>query len=198
MLVSMLIVVLVAYLVGSIPFGLVLTKLAGRGDIRSIGSGNIGATNVLRTGSKPLAFFTLLLDAGKGAFVVGLAQLLLGGGVYMLLAAIASVAGHMFSVWLKGKGGKGVATALAVIAVLIWPLAVIACAVWLMVFLTTRISSLSAIAGMLAIIVAVCLTGNISLMTTVWTIALAVIVRHHENIRRLLKGEESSFKKAAH
>ncbi len=188
-------VLLVSYLLGSIPFGLLLTKFAGKGDIRKLGSGNIGATNVLRTGSKKLAFMTLFLDAGKGAFAVWLVGQQTGGGVFILLAAIAVVVGHVYPIWLKGKGGKGVATALAVFAVLIWPLAVLACVVWLIVFLITRISSLASILAMVSAMVAVCLTSNIFFMATIWVIATLVIGRHHENIRRLLKGQESAFKK---
>lgn len=196
MLVLISLIVVISYVLGSIPFGLVLTKLAGAGDIRQIGSGNIGATNVMRTGKKSLALLTLLLDAGKGAFAVWLVEQQTGGGLFILIAAVSVVIGHIYPIWLKGKGGKGVATALAVFAVLIWPLAVLACAVWLLTFIITKISSFSAILAMLAVIVSVWFTGNDYLSITISFIAGLVILRHHSNIARLLKGQENMFRKS--
>jgi len=130
----------IAYLLGSIPFGLVLTRLAGKGDIRQIGSGNIGATNVLRTGSKTLAFLTLLLDAGKGALAVILATFVFSFETVSQIAAVAALLGHMFPVWLKFKGGKGVSTALGVMLALAWPVGVGALVVWLIIAFIFRYS----------------------------------------------------------
>src|ERR1700676_4604943 len=134
------------YLFGSIPFGLLLTRLAGLGDIREIGSGNIGATNVLRTGSKGLAAATLLLDAAKGAFAVGLFRYL-GPPDAALWAGLGAMIGHMFPVWLGFKGGKGVATGLGVLLAAAWPVAVTGCVVWLIVAAVARMSSLASLAA---------------------------------------------------
>ena len=187
---------LLSYFVGSIPFGLIITRVAGHGDVRNIGSGNIGATNVLRTGKKSLAILTLLRDAGKGALAVWFIGNEMGGGVFILISAVSVVMGHMFPLWLKGKGGKGVATALAVFAVVIWPLAIVACAIWLATFLLSRISSLASLLAMVSVMISVWFTGHDQLIVTINVIALAVIIRHKENIARLLKGEEAAFKKS--
>ncbi|NFV81318.1 glycerol-3-phosphate 1-O-acyltransferase PlsY [Magnetospirillum aberrantis] len=178
------------YLLGSIPFGLVLTRLAGLGDIRQIGSGNIGATNVLRTGRKGLALATLLLDGGKGAIAVGLAWALLGGGNAPLVAGFAAVLGHNFPVWLKFKGGKGVATTFGTLIAAAWPVGLAACLTWLVVAFLFRISSLSALVALAASpVYAWFLAGP---QAAVMAAGLAVLgfVRHHTNIVRLLKGEE--------
>ncbi len=181
-------VALGAYLLGSIPFGLLLTRAAGLGDLRAIGSGNIGATNVLRTGKKGLAAATLLLDGGKGALAV-----LLAAGQGAEAAALASVfvvAGHLFPVWLKFKGGKGVATALGVWLALAPIIGLAACAVWLLTAAVFRYSSLAALAA-LAIAPALAfwlygqLVGGVGVL-----LALAVFFRHDENIKRLIKGAE--------
>lgn len=186
------------YLLGSIPFGLVLTRLAGLGDIRRIGSGNIGATNVLRTGNKPLAVATLLLDSGKGALAALLA-LWLAGPDAALLAAGGAMLGHTFPVWLGFKGGKGVATALGVLLAVAWPVGVGACLTWLAVAALFRISSLSALAALaLAPLTSLWLAdGSVAVLALF--IAALVFVRHEANIRRLLKGEEPKIgkKKAA-
>ena len=142
--------VAIGYLLGSIPFGLVLPRLAGHGDIRSIGSGNIGATNVPRTGSKPLAAATLLLDGGKGAAAV-LIGFAIGGASAGLFAGLASVLGHNFPVWLKFKGGKGVATTLGVILAASWPVGVLACLTWLGIAAAFRYSSLAALVALIAV-----------------------------------------------
>lgn len=179
---------LVGYGLGSIPFGLLLTRLAGRGDLRAIGSGNIGATNVLRTGSKGLAAATLLLDGGKGAAAV----LIMGhwGADYALIAALFAVVGHDFPIWLKFQGGKGVATTLGVLLALAWPVGLLACATWLAVAAVFRISSLAALAALAAApAYAFWLTG-VDAGVIVVLLALLGIARHHANIRRLLKGEE--------
>ncbi|HTH18241.1 MAG TPA: glycerol-3-phosphate 1-O-acyltransferase PlsY [Magnetospirillum sp.] len=177
------------YLLGSIPFGLVLTRMAGLGDIRQIGSGNIGATNVLRTGRKGLALATLLLDGGKGAIAVGLAWALAGQDA-MLVAGFAAVLGHNFPVWLKFKGGKGVATTIGTLIAAAWPVGLAACGTWLVVAFLFRISSLSAL-------VALALSPAFAWYfrgpeTAAMAAGLAVLgfIRHKTNIQRLLKGEE--------
>src|ERR1700761_2171390 len=136
----------VGYLLGSIPFGLLLTKVAGLGDIRGIGSGNIGATNVLRTGRKELAAATLLLDGIKGAAAVLIAGSMVNQNI-ALFAGLAAVLGHLFPVWLGFKGGKGVATGLGVLIAAAWPIGLVACAIWLVVAAATRFSSLAALAA---------------------------------------------------
>ncbi|KJS36054.1 MAG: glycerol-3-phosphate acyltransferase [Rhodospirillaceae bacterium BRH_c57] len=182
------------YLLGSVPFGLVLTKPFGF-DLRAIGSGNIGATNVLRTGRKDLALATLLLDSGKGAIAVAIAWALTGDVVAMLVAGVAAVVGHNFPVWLGFKGGKGVATTLGVLLATAWPVGLAACATWAAVAAAFRYSSLAALVALAAAPVYAWLWA-----TPAHTVAFAVLavlawVRHHENIRRLLKGEESRIGK---
>jgi glycerol-3-phosphate acyltransferase PlsY len=181
------------YLLGSIPFGLILTRLAGLGDIRNIGSGNIGATNVLRTGNKRLALATLLLDGGKGAVAVLVARYL--NPELAVYAGAASFVGHVFPIWLKFKGGKGVATSLGILLAMNWIIGVLACLTWLIVAFIFRYSSLSALLAIaLAPVYAIWLGTpeeialGIGLTVLVW-------IRHHENIRRLLKGEEPKIGK---
>jgi glycerol-3-phosphate acyltransferase PlsY len=176
------------YLIGSIPFGLILTRLAGLGDIRAIGSGNIGATNVLRTGNKGLAALTLLLDIGKGA----LAVLLAGhyGPDMAVLAAGGAVIGHIAPIWLGFKGGKGVATALGVLTALAWPVGVLCALTWLIVAAVGRISSLAALIAMAAAPVYAYLLVDPQRAELALFVGILVWVRHYENIRRLLKGEE--------
>lgn len=182
------------YLFGSVPFGLLLTRAAGLGDVRRVGSGNIGATNVLRTGHKGLAAVTLLLDAGKGA----LAALVFDrwGIDYAVLAGIAAVLGHCFPVWLRFRGGKGVATGLGVLFGLAWPVGLAACAVWLAVAFALRYSSLAALVAFAASpIAALILAGYerrpVALAATL--VAALVVVRHRDNIRRLRRGEETKI-----
>ncbi len=177
------------YLLGSIPFGLVLTRMAGLGDIRQIGSGNIGATNVLRTGRKGLALATLLLDGGKGAIAVGLAWALLGGHA-TLVAGFAAVLGHNFPVWLGFKGGKGVATTLGTLIAAAWPVGLAACGTWLVVAALFRISSLSALVALAAApVYAWFLVGPETAAMAAGLAALG-FVRHQANILRLIKGQE--------
>lgn len=181
-------VAIFGYLMGSVPYGLLLTKLAGLGDIRAIGSGNIGATNVLRTGNKALAAITLLLDALKGFLAVLLVGLVLHYG--MLVAGLAAVLGHLFPVWLGFKGGKGVATGLGVFFAIAWPLGVICCAIWLLAAVTLRYSSLSALITYIAApLIALLLVGKLPAETVVIISAL-VYWKHRPNIQRLLRGEE--------
>jgi acyl phosphate:glycerol-3-phosphate acyltransferase len=183
------------YLLGSIPVGLLLTRAGGYGDIRRIGSGNIGATNVLRTGSKKLAALTLLLDFGKGAAAVAVSAH--WGPLAALFGGGAVVLGHMFPVWIRFNGGKAVATALGVLAVLCWPLALVAVLLWLAVALATQYSSLAAlIAGTVSAALAGFFVGRAT-AAVIAGIAVMVVLRHHANIRRLIAGKEPriSFRK---
>lgn len=196
---SMLIALPAGYLLGSIPFGLLLTKLAGLGDIRAIGSGNIGATNVLRTGRKDLALATLLLDGGKGT-AAALLGLYFGGPEIMLAAAFGAFIGHLFPVWLKFNGGKGVATFLGVTLGLYWPLGLLCCATWLLMAAVFRYSSLSAlVAAALSPLYAWFMAPDAlpaaGMAALCAIMALLVFIRHHQNIRRLLKGEEPKIGK---
>ncbi len=177
------------YLLGSIPFGLLLARLAGLGDIRSIGSGSIGATNVLRTGRKGLAAATLLLDGGKGAGAVLLAGL--WGPDPQLMAALGAVLGHIFPFWLRFQGGKGVATVLGVLLALAWQAGLAACATWLAVAGLLRYSSLAALVALAAAPLYVWLfTRDLQLVELIAVLAAMVWIRHRVNIARLLKGEE--------
>lgn len=189
----------VGYLVGSIPFGLVLCRLAGYGDIRKIGSGNIGATNVLRTGNKPLAFATLVLDIGKGAAAVLIAGHL-AGELAGVVAGTAAVLGHNFPLWLRFKGGKGVATTLGTLTAIAWPVGLACGATWLLVAAIGRMSSLS---GMVSLALAPVyawylvpfgMPGAAGAAIPV-TIAAAILgalscIRHRANIARIARGEE--------
>jgi glycerol-3-phosphate acyltransferase PlsY len=189
---SLIVTALLAYLLGSIPFGLVLTRLAGYGDIRAIGSGNIGATNVLRTGNKGLALVTMLLDLGKGvaAVLVGRAF----GPELAVTAAAGVVIGHLFPVWLGFKGGKGVATAGGVILAIAWPVGLVAVVVWLLLAFAFRYSSLAALAAAVAAPIAAWFLTDPPRTVLVAVIAILVIFRHQQNIARLLRGEESKIK----
>jgi glycerol-3-phosphate acyltransferase PlsY len=184
------------YGLGSIPWGLVLTAAAGLGDIRRIGSGNIGATNVLRTGRKGLAAATLALDALKGAAAVWLAWSLWGRDAG-LLAGAGAMLGHAFPVWLRFKGGKGVATALGVLLTAAWWLGLAAAAIWLAVAFVTRISSAGALAAAAAAPVVALLSGDGRLALMALALALFVAYRHAANIRRLLDGTEPRIGKGA-
>ena len=179
---------LVAYLIGSVPFGLLLAMAAGKGDIRQIGSGNIGATNVLRTGNKGLAAATLLLDLAKGFAAVLIARQFWPDAVG--LAAVAAIAGHCFPVWLGFRGGKGVATFAGVCFGLLWPLGAIYAAVWLGVLALTRISSLGGMGAAVSAPVAAALMGEMQLVPWLAAIAVLILWLHRDNIRRLLAGVE--------
>ncbi len=186
---------LVGYLLGSIPFGLILTKAAGLGDIRSIGSGNIGATNVLRTGNKKLAIATLLLDGVKGAVAVLLARYIAHDDA-AIWAGLFSIIGHVFPIWLNYKGGKGVATTLGVLLALVPLTGVIACISWLVVAALSRISSLSALVAMLTAPVSVYFIYHDPRLSLVCALLCALVwYTHRANIQRLLKGEEPKIGK---
>jgi len=179
----------VGYLLGSIPFGLVLTKLAGGGDVRKIGSGNIGATNVLRTGNKPLAALTLLLDVLKGTAAVWLGAQF--GPVAAICAGLGAFLGHLYPVWLGFRGGKGVATYIGVALGLYWPAALAFCVVWLIVAIATRYSSLSALVASAATVVALAVTGKWWLVALFLLLTALLCIRHAPNIERLRKGQET-------
>ena len=186
---EMIVSLLLGYLCGTIPFGLILTRAAGLGDIRSIGSGNIGATNVLRTGDKKLAALTLILDTLKGtlpAIVMGW----LYGPQAAVLAGLAAFFGHLFPLWLKFKGGKGVATGMGVLFGLFWPLGLIFIAVWIAMAALFRFSSLSALTAVILSPLWAFLLGRNDLMLPTAVMAIAVWITHRANIARLLKGEE--------
>lgn len=180
---------LLAGLLGSIPFGLLLTRAAGLGDIRAIGSGNIGATNVLRTGNKYLAVATLLLDFGKGVLAIWLVIWLFGPG-NAPLAALAAVFGHCHPPWLGGKGGKGVATALGVFLGLGWGVFAAAAAAWLVGAATSRMSSVGALAAMAAAAVTGFLVLRMDAAVAVAIVAIYVVMRHEANLKRLREGTE--------
>lgn len=177
------------YLLGSVPFGVLLTRALGLGDLRSIGSGNIGATNVLRTGNKGAALATLLLDGGKGAAAVLLARWL-GGESAALVAGGAAFLGHLYPVWLGFRGGKGVATFLGTVIALAWPLGLGLCAIWLLTAVLSRISSLSALVAAASAPVLALAMGQPGLAAVTLFMAALIFLRHHENIARLRAGTE--------
>lgn len=182
---------ILGYLLGSIPFGLVLTRMAGLGDIRSIGSGNIGATNVLRTGNKGLALATLLLDGGKGAAaVIAVKALLPDATILALVTGTAAVIGHNFPVWLKFKGGKGVATTFGLMLGAAPLVGVAACATWLVVALIFRISSLSALVALALVPIYAFALGRREEAVAFAVLGTLGWIRHAANIGRLVKGEE--------
>jgi glycerol-3-phosphate acyltransferase PlsY len=184
---------ILAYLLGSIPFGLVLTRAAGLGDIRDIGSGNIGATNVLRTGNKKLALATLILDALKGAIIVLLVRALDHGGV--ALAALAAFLGHLYPVWLGFKGGKGVATGLGILLAVCWPAGLLSCVVWAGTAALFRYSSLAALAAFTLAPFAAFALQSWKAGVLAFVMAVLVFWKHRANIERLLAGAEPKIGK---
>ena len=179
----------IGYLLGSIPFGLLLTKFAGLGDLRQIGSGNIGATNVLRTGNKPVAALTLLLDLLKGTAAVWIGSHF---GPYAAMAAgLGAFLGHLYPVWLGFRGGKGVATYIGVLLGLYWQGALVFCAVWLLVAVITRYSSLAALAASIASVGTLVITGHSRLALLFLLLTVLLYLRHAANIERLARGAEA-------
>ncbi len=179
------------YLLGSIPFGLILTRMAGLGDVRSIGSGNIGATNVLRTGNKKLAAATLLLDMLKGTAAVLIAGIVSPEAA--IVAGFGAFLGHIFPVWLKFKGGKGVATYLGVLLGLFWQGALIFAAVWLIIAYTTRYSSLAALVAAVIVPVALYIIGVHQIAALFFVLTIIVFIKHRANIQRLVSGTEGKI-----
>ena len=185
----LLLVALLGYLLGSIPFGIVMARLFGLGDLRQIGSGNIGATNVLRTGNKPAALLTLLGDAGKGGAAVLRARALVGEDAAQI-AGFAAFLGHCFPIFLGFKGGKGVATWLGTMLALAWPVGLAACATWLVFALGFRISSLAALAAAALSPIMAALLGFPGFVALSIALALLIFARHRANIERLIAGDE--------
>lgn len=182
---------LFGYLMGSVPYGLLIIRISGLGDIRSIGSGNIGTTNVLRTGRKDLAIATLLCDALKGTIAVLIASL--WGIEAGLAAGFGAFIGHVFPVWLGFKGGKGVATYLGVLIALAWPAALVFAATWIAVAYLTRYSSLSALTAAVVAPAFLLITGRVDVALLFAVLSIFLIVLHHQNIRRLLEGTEGKL-----
>lgn len=187
-------VFVLGYLLGSIPFGVLITRALGLGDLRTIGSGNIGATNVLRTGNKGAAAATLVLDAGKGAVAVLVARAFAGETAAMV-AGFAAFLGHLYPVWLRFRGGKGVATFLGLTLALAWPAGLAACATWLATAFVSRLSSLAALVAAATTPVWLALFGRPDAVWFGVAIALLVFLRHHANIRRILSGTEPKIGK---
>ncbi|WP_284734820.1 glycerol-3-phosphate 1-O-acyltransferase PlsY [Sphingosinicella terrae] len=182
---------LLGYGLGSIPFGLVLTRIAGLGDVRAIGSGNIGATNVLRTGRKGLAAATLILDAAKGAAAVLVAAALWPEAPPLAaIAGLGAFLGHLYPVWLRFSGGKGVATLIGIVAALHWPAAFVFAGVWILMLLATRYSSVAGMSAAVAAPVAAWLLGRADLAPLLAGLAALVIWKHRANVRRLAAGTE--------
>ena len=183
-----------AYLLGTVPFGIVITRGLGLGDLRQIGSGNIGATNVLRTGNRWAALMTLLLDAGKGGIAVVIARQF-GPSDAEQLAALAAFLGHLFPIWLGFRGGKGVATFLGTLILLAWPVGLASGATWLVTFALTRISSLSALIAALSVVFWLGISGYSDMIALGASLAALILWRHEANIKRLLAGTEPRFTK---
>jgi glycerol-3-phosphate acyltransferase PlsY len=182
---------MLGYLLGSIPFGLILTRLFGAGDLRQIGSGNIGATNVLRTGRKGLAAATLLLDAAKGFAAVWLAEHLCGADASLgIIAGAAAFLGHVYPIWLRFRGGKGVATLMGIVLALHWPCALVYALVWLSLLGLLRISSVAGMAAAISAPVSAAFFSAFDIVLLLLALALLVLWKHRENIDRLLSGTE--------
>jgi acyl phosphate:glycerol-3-phosphate acyltransferase len=191
---TLLIVAVLGYLLGSIPFGVIITRVMGLGDLRQIGSGNIGATNVLRTGNKGAAAATLILDGAKGAAAVLIARALYAEDAAQI-AGLSAFLGHLFPVWLGFKGGKGVATFLGTLLALAWPVGIAACATWAATALVTRISSLSALVAASVSAVWAVLLGYPQIALLAALLGTLVLQRHAANIARLRAGTEPKIGK---
>lgn len=187
---ALIVIALLGYLLGSIPFGVLVTRIMGLGDLRKIGSGNIGATNVLRTGNKGAALATLLLDGGKGAVAVLIARAMTGHEDAAQLAGLAAFLGHLFPVWLGFKGGKGVATFLGTLLALAWPVGIAACLTWLATAVVSRISSLSALVAATLAVAWAALLGQGHMIYLIVILATLVFWKHLPNIERLKAGSE--------
>ncbi len=187
--ITLALVAILAYLLGAVPFGIVMARLFGLGDLRNIGSGNIGATNVLRTGNKLAAFLTVVLDAAKGGIAVLIARFTIGEDAAQL-AGLCAFIGHIFPVYLGFKGGKGVATFLGTLTALAWPVGLAACATWLFVALTTRYSSLAALVAAALSPIWLILFDQGTLMVLAFVLTVLVYIRHTANLKRLKKGTE--------
>ena len=185
---NMLLALLFGYALGSIPFGVILTRMFGAGDLRQIGSGNIGATNVLRTGRKGLAAGTLLLDAAKGAVAVCLAQMV--DPQLALIAGAGAFFGHLYPVWLGFKGGKGVATMLGICLALMWQVGLVYALVWLGTLAATRMSSMGGMVAALSAPIAALLFGQTTVAAVLAGLALVLIWKHRDNIQRIMAGTE--------
>lgn len=187
-LISAALTLLLGYLLGSIPFGLLLTRLGGAGDLRAVGSGNIGATNVLRTGRRDLAVATLLLDGAKGAVAIGIAHLAAPG--FEIFAATGAFFGHLYPVWLRFRGGKGVATLLGIALSLHWPSGLVFAGAWIGALVLTRYSSVGGIAAAAAAPVSAAMFDRFDLALLFFGFALLVVWQHRGNLERLLAGTE--------
>lgn len=185
----LILVAVVSFLLGSVPFGLVITRAMGLGDLRRIGSGNIGATNVLRTGSKAAALATLICDVGKGAFAVLVARSLFGE-LAAQMAGVAAFAGHCYPIYLRFRGGKGVATFLGTVLALVWPVGLAVCATWILVAFVSRISSLAALVAAAMAPVYALLMGGEALAAGLAAMAAVIYLRHKGNIARIAAGTE--------
>ena len=187
---TLLLTAVLAYLLGAIPFGVVITRIMGLGDLRQIGSGNIGATNVLRTGNKAAAAATLILDGAKGAVAVLLARWLTGAEDAAQVAALASFLGHLFPIWLAFKGGKGVATFLGILLALAWPVGLAACATWLAAAFVLRMSSAAALVSAASATIWLWAFGEGRMLLLVVILTILIYVRHAANLGRIKAGTE--------
>ena len=188
-LMNIFLVILFAYLIGSIPFGIIISKIMGLGNLRNIGSGNIGATNVLRTGNKLAAILTLIFDLLKGAIAVIITYYIFNDTTAQI-AALSSFLGHCFPIWLKFKGGKGVATFIGISLALYWPAGILICLTWVLIAFLSRTSSLSALISSLSSILWVWVLGAPSAVFIMTVLTILIWYRHTENIKRIIKNTE--------
>ena len=188
-LMNIFLVILFAYLIGSIPFGIIISRIMGLGNLRDIGSGNIGATNVLRTGNKLAAILTLIFDLLKGAIAVIITYYIFNDTTAQI-AALSSFLGHCFPIWLKFKGGKGVATFIGISLALYWPAGILICLTWVLTAFLSRISSLSALISSLSSILWVWILGVPSAVFVMTVLTILIWYRHIENIKRIIKNTE--------